>query len=387
MFNEPLVKWRGGARALAKKILIGYLALVTGCTSTVQQVRPSAALEQGRNYSYHGEQPSEKQSSNKGTPESSYNLPELGGGSKEPATPERKRDALGELFGGMSAADQQAIADPRTKGSQGAGELQGMALGMINSAATQYAKEWFTAHHATAEISFNSGSKGGKSGSFDMLLPIYDTDRDLVFTQFGFRRSNAHTEGYRNTLNAGAGYRRNIDNWIAGVNAFYDRDMTGKNDRLGLGAEVFTDNVRFSGNLYHRLSDWKMSPDLEDYLERPANGYDLRVEGSLPSLPQVVGKAVYEQYFGDQVGLFSASDRQKDPRAVTLGVTYSPVPMIGLSVDHRQGQGGQSETTAKMTVNYQFGVPLDKQLSTAYSVNHKSPTAHREAETAKAHRG
>ena len=371
MLNNPLVKWRGGARALAKKIFVGYLVLVTGCTSTVQQVSTSEAVEQNRSYGHDNGQPAQEQPIGKNAQGRNYNLPELGGGTKEPVTQERKRDAISELFGGMSAADQQAIADPRAKGYQGAGELQGMALGMLNSAATQYAKDWFTARHATAEISFNAGSKGGKSGSFDMLLPIYDTDRDLVFTQFGFRRSNAHTEGYRNTFNAGAGYRRNIDNWIAGVNAFYDRDMTGKNDRLGLGAEVFTDNVRFSGNLYHRLSDWKMSPDLEDYLERPANGYDLRVEGSLPSLPQVVGKAVYEQYFGDQVGLFSASDRQKDPRAVTLGVTYSPVPMIGLSVDHRQGQGGQSETTAKMTVNYQFGVPLDKQLSTAYSVNHK----------------
>ncbi|MDF4211154.1 Ig-like domain-containing protein [Pseudomonas protegens] len=370
--------WFGDPKLALKKIFIAYLALVTGCSNTAQTIQQSSAVEgsDGSYFSAHvassGYIANEPATSASEAPSGKNNLPELGGSApaEDNASSSQGHD-LGELFGGLPASDQQAISDPRNQGYQGADQLQGMALGMLNSAATQAAKEWFSARHATAEIAVNAGSKGGKSGSFDMLMPIFDSEQDLVFAQVGFRRSNAHTEGYRNTANFGAGYRRNVDNWIAGVNAFYDRDLTGKNDRLGLGAEVFTDNLRFSGNLYHRLSDWKVSPDLEDYLERPANGYDLRVEGSLPSLPQVVGKAVYEKYYGDQVGLFGASNRQKDPQAVTLGVTYSPVPMIGVGVDHRQGQGGLSETTAKMTINYQFGVPLAKQLSMAYSTNHK----------------
>lgn len=201
-------------------------------------------------------------------------------------------------------------------------------------------------------------------------MPLYDAPENLVFTQLGIRRANTYTEDYRNTLNIGFGVRHTIDKWLLGVNTFYDRDMTGKNERLGIGAEAWTDFVKLSANGYFGLSDWKKSPDLEDYLERPANGFDVRLEANLPSHPQLGGKVVYEKYFGDQVGLFGSGNRQQDPQAVTLGVTYNPVPMIGFGVDYRQGQG-VSETSGKISINYQFGVPLDKQLSLDYAKNHR----------------
>jgi adhesin/invasin len=277
---------------------------------------------------------------------------------------------LSEFVGGLPAAEQQTVANPFNKGYQGADEFGTMAVGLLNSAATQKIKDWFTARNATTEMAFNVGSKGSKSASFDMLFPLFDTEKDLVFTQVGVRRSNAHTEDYRITVNGGVGYRRNIDNWIAGINSFYDRDLTGKNHRLGIGAEAFTDNIRFSGNAYIRLSEWKKSPDLDYYLERPANGYDLRVEGNLPAYPKLIASAKYEKYFGNDVALFGSGNRQKDPQAVSVGLTYSPVPMISTGIDYRQGQGGLSETSVKLAVNYQFGVPLNKQLSTAYTTNH-----------------
>ncbi|TGI32386.1 hypothetical protein E5P48_21090, partial [Escherichia coli] len=36
---------------------------------------------------------------------------------------------------------------------------------------------------------------------------------------------------------------------------------------------------------YIRASGWKKSPDVEDYQERPANGWDIRAEGYLPQPP------------------------------------------------------------------------------------------------------
>ncbi|WGO96456.1 Ig-like domain-containing protein (plasmid) [Pseudomonas viciae] len=238
-----------------------------------------------------------------------------------------------------------------------------MATGALNAAATTEVKEWFSARHATAELSLTAGGGGARSGSFDLLLPIFDTDADLVFTQLGIRRSNARTESYRNTINLGAGWRHTLDKWLFGANAFYDRDTTGRNDRIGVGAEAWTDFLKLSANSYFRLSDWKVSPDLDDYLERPANGWDVRAEAYLPAYPQLGGKFVYEQYYGDDVGLFSATDRQKNPSAVTVGLNYAPVPALVFGADYRQGQGGLSETSLKMGINYQFGVPLAKQWS------------------------
>jgi len=359
----------GGFKPLLRKIFILYLAATSGCANTVHEAVQTAQLK--------SEQSSVVVTENGATAERADNvnaqtLPELGGGASaaNDDAASKQPDALSEFVGGLPMAEQQAIADPRNAGYQGSEEFQSMAMGVLNSAASQSLKDWFSARNATTEMSFNVGSKGGKSASFDMLMPLYDNEKDLFFTQIGIRHSNTRTEDYRNTINLGVGYRRNLDNWLAGVNAFYDRDLTGKNARLGLGAEAFTDNVRFSGNLYMRLSQWQKSPDLDYYLERPANGYDLRVEGNLPSMPNVVAKAVYEKYYGDQVGLFGSGNRQKDPQAVTLGVAYSPVPMISAGVDYRQGQDGLSETSVKLAINYQFGVPLSKQLSTAYSVNH-----------------
>ncbi|HDP9620698.1 TPA: inverse autotransporter beta domain-containing protein, partial [Escherichia coli] len=45
------------------------------------------------------------------------------------------------------------------------------------------------------------------------------------------------------------------------------------------------------------------SPDIEDYQERPANGWDIRAEGYLPAWPQLGASLMYEQYYGDEVGL------------------------------------------------------------------------------------
>ncbi|MGE6473277.1 inverse autotransporter beta domain-containing protein, partial [Serratia proteamaculans] len=373
MINNSRVEERGGPCSLIKKLFIGYLALVTGCTTTVQQVEQSGKAEQIGRTAYEARSvnagsASAGQSTGQGN---LYNLPELGGAAVKQEPPAKSLDLLNELAGDMPQSAQQDIADPRARGYQDSDAFQNLAAGYVSSASTEAVKKWFSAKNATAELSITAGKDGAKTGSFDLLVPLYDAEKDLIFTQVGIRRSNAHTEDYRSTVNIGAGYRRTVDTWLVGANVFYDRDMTGKNDRLGIGAEAWTDFLKLSANGYIRISDWKTSPDLTDYLERPANGYDLRAEANLPAYPQIGGKLVYEQYFGDQVGLFSAANRQKDPKAVTVGLTYNPVPMIGFGVDYRQGQNGLSETTGKMTLNYQFGVPLSKQLSLAYSVNHR----------------
>lgn len=88
-----------------------------------------------------------------------------------------------------------------------------------------------------------------------------------------------------------------------GGNIFYDYDFTRGHRRLGLGGEAWTDYLKFSGNYYHPLSDWKDSEDFDFYEERPARSWDIRAEAQLPSYPQLGGKVVFEQYYGDEVAL------------------------------------------------------------------------------------
>ncbi|MGP4129100.1 inverse autotransporter beta domain-containing protein [Pantoea tagorei] len=76
---------------------------------------------------------------------------------------------------------------------------------------------------------------------------------------------------------------------------------------------------RLSANGYFRLSDWKRSRDFSDYHERVANGFDVRTEAWLPSLPQLGGKLSWARYYGDRVGVFGPDDLQKKSRAVYPG--------------------------------------------------------------------
>ena len=73
---------------------------------------------------------------------------------------------------------------------------------------------------------------------------------------------------------------------------------------------------------------------------------------------------MYEQYYGDEVGLFGKDKRQKDPHAITAEVNYTPVPLLTLSAGHKQGKSGENDTRFGLEVNYRIGEPLEKQLDT-----------------------
>lgn len=73
---------------------------------------------------------------------------------------------------------------------------------------------------------------------------------------------------------------------------------------------------------------------------------------------------MYEQYYGDEVGLFGKDKRQKDPHAISAEVTYTPVPLLTLSAGHKQGKSGENDTRFGLEVNYRIGEPLEKQLDT-----------------------
>lgn len=197
-----------------------------------------------------------------------------------------------------------------------------------------------------------------KNSQFDAMLPLWENDKNLFFTQTSF-----HNTDDRNQGNLGFGLRHFYDNFMIGGNTFIDYDFSNKHQRAGIGAEYWSNFLKVSANGYMRLSDWKESKQVEDYSERAANGWDLRAEGYLPIYPQLGGKLMFEQYYGDEVALFGHNnDHRKDPNAVTAGISYTPVPLVSLSVDHKQGQDGQKDTIFGLQMNYQIGVPFAKQI-------------------------
>ncbi len=151
---------------------------------------------------------------------------------------------------------------------------------------------------------------------------------------------------------------------MSGINLFFDHDLSRYHSRAGLGAEYWRDYLKLSSNAYIGLTGWRSAPELDnDYEARPANGWDLREEGWLPAWPQLGGKLVYEQYYGDEVALFDKNDRQSNPHAITAGLNYTPFPLLTLSAEQRQGKQGENDTRFAVDLTWQPSSSMQKQLN------------------------
>ncbi|WP_145481830.1 inverse autotransporter beta domain-containing protein [Yersinia rohdei] len=225
---------------------------------------------------------------------------------------------------------------------------------LVRSAASnefnKSAQQWLS-QFGTARVLLNVNDDLHLDGSAaDVLLPLYDNKESILFTQLGIRNKDN-----RNTVNMGGGVRTFHSDWMYGANTFFDNDLTGKNRRVGVGVEAWTDYLKLSANHYFAITDWHQSRDARDYNERPANGYDFRAESYLPSYPQLGCKVIYEAYRGDEVALFGKDSRQKDPTAITAGVNYTPIPLVTVGAEHRVGTGGQNDSSINFLLNYRLG--------------------------------
>lgn len=255
------------------------------------------------------------------------------------------------LASGAMAAGNLLSADDKARSAASA------ARSALSSAANQSATDWLNQFgSARVQLNINENFKLDNS-ELDVLVPVYENQETTLFTQLGVRNKDS-----RNTGNIGAGVRTLHGAWLFGANAFIDNDFTGHNRRAGIGAEAWTDNLKLSANGYFRLTDWHQSRDFAQYDERPANGFDVRAEAYLPLYPQLGGKLMYEQYRGEQVALFGKNNRQRDPYALTTGLSYTPIPLLTLATEYRAGKGGKSDAGANLQLNYRLGAAWRAQI-------------------------
>lgn len=243
----------------------------------------------------------------------------------------------------MAGATALANGDSSKSGER---MLRSAASNELNSSAQQWLSQF-----GTTRVQLNINDNFHLDGSAaDILIPLYDNEKSILFTQLGARNKDS-----RNTVNMGAGVRTLQGSWMYGANTFFDNDPTGKNRRVGVGAEAWTDYLKLSANNYFGITDWHQSRDFTDYNERPANGYDLRAEAYLPSYPQLGVKVMYEKYRGDEVALFGKDNRQKNPHVMTVGMNYTPIPLVTIGAEHRAGKGGQNDSNINFQLNYRLG--------------------------------
>lgn len=259
-----------------------------------------------------------------------------------------------EIAAGISSAGAMLSQDDR---------MDAVINGMVNQSTgkvTEELQQWLQ-QFGTARINIGVDRQLDlSSGDLDFLLPVYNQDQHLFFTQTGVRRNDD-----RNIMNLGVGYRYFAKNWMWGVNTFYDQQLSqNTHQRVGIGGELGWDYVKLSANSYLRISDWKNSAAYMDEEERVANGYDARVEGYLPAWPQLGMQLIWEQYYGKHVGLFGndKDQRQHNPYAVTAGLNYTPFPLISFGVNQKAGKGDKHDTRADLNVNWVMGMPFVDQI-------------------------
>lgn len=228
----------------------------------------------------------------------------------------------------------------------------------LNAEVNQQLEDWLSPWgNASAELLVDrQGKFTGSHGSW--FVPLADNNRSLTWSQVGFTKQE---DGM--VSNLGVGQRWVAGNWLVGYNAFYDALLGERLQRGGVGAEAWGEYLRLSANYYQPFNSWQDDSETEE--SRMARGYDLTAQARLPFYRYVNTSVSFEQYYGDSVDLFHSGTGYHNPVAVSLGLAYTPVPLVTLSAEHKQGESGVSQNNLGMKLNYRFGVPLKKQLASS----------------------
>lgn len=234
----------------------------------------------------------------------------------------------------------------------------GQIRDVVSSEVNSQVESWLSPYgNASVNLLVNDeGRFTGSQGSW--FVPLQDNNRFLSYSQVGLTQQD---EGL--VSNVGLGQRWVAGRWLLGYNTFYDNQLDEHLQRAGLGAEAWGEFLRFSANYYQPLSGWEY--DTATQQQRMARGYDITAQARLPFYRQINTSLSLEQYFGERVDLFDSGTGYRNPVAVNVGLNYTPVPLVTVSAQHKQGESGESQNNLGLKLNYRFGVPLKKQLSAA----------------------
>jgi len=144
---------------------------------------------------------------------------------------------------------------------------------------------------SNTEVSVQGVSKGKPTFSILTLQPFHESEdlSDTFFGQFSIFGNDGRT-----TLNLGSGYRYMTpsENWLFGVNAFYDHEFPYDHQRMSVGLEARSSVIEFNANQYYAISGWKTG---ENSLEEHAlDGTDVELGFTLPYMP---GSKLYYKSF------------------------------------------------------------------------------------------
>ena len=220
--------------------------------------------------------------------------------------------------------------------------------------------------NSSTEISV-SGVSTGKP-DFEILNIIGFGQSENGHIQ-NFVQSSAIGTGGRTTLNLGLGrrYLSADEQFIYGINTFFDIDPRYNHQRASVGFEVKGNALELTANSYHGLSDWKTGKD--GNTERALGGHDIELGAQVPYIP--AAKIYFKQFKWE---LFDATAL----KGKTYSLEFAQIFDSGLGVElgRRNFDGSETdESFAKLTYRLPLGkapAPTGKRLFSSRAFEQKS---------------
>ncbi|WP_439811482.1 inverse autotransporter beta domain-containing protein [Bordetella bronchiseptica] len=199
---------------------------------------------------------------------------------------------------------------------------------------------------------------GRTSLQLNTIDEVYRAGRNTGLLQLG-----AHNQNDRPTANAGAVYRREVnDALMVGVNGFLDYEFGKQHLRGSVGLEVIAPEYSLYGNVYAPLSDWKGAKRNNRREEKPASGMDVGVSYRPAFAPGLSLNAAHFRWNGAEVDYFDNGRTQAGAKGFKVGVEYRPVSLVGVGLEQTKVIGGGRETRVQLGLNINLSEPLSKQL-------------------------
>ena len=128
-------------------------------------------------------------------------------------------------------------------------------------------------------LEFEIATQEHSKPTFDIL-----SVNELIKINSGtiFNQTSINTHDSDETINIGFGIRKllNDNKLLLGANTFYDRQLSEKHERVGLGTEAITSIMDIRANYYNAFSGRKTNGQGNE--ERALDGWDLRGDYHLP---------------------------------------------------------------------------------------------------------
>ena len=182
-----------------------------------------------------------------------------------------------------------------------------------------------------SSLIYHSGDNEGIEGDLDVVIPLWNGGRHVIFTQPGFVFWKGLEGEKRIDGNIGLVYRAELTrNLITGASVFYDHDFQIGHSRVGGGVDLQSGYFQLGANYYHPLGEEE--DGREGFVEEALRGMDARLvfEREAVRLGSTVG---YWEYDGGE----DVEDEWRTSFGLDFGIRIFPGVFAEASWERHKG--------------------------------------------------